>query len=112
MDAGVQVVWRETFLSSLDMAGAVLSGLGYREREVKAAMETFRSHDERRLYAHHGLHNDAKRMQDLAKAAHKELEELFAADAAADPEAGPEAGRADGHAHRRGRPDHVERVAP
>jgi glutathione-regulated potassium-efflux system ancillary protein KefC/glutathione-regulated potassium-efflux system protein KefB len=112
MDAGVQVVWRETFLSSLDMAGALLTGLGYREREVKAAMETFRSHDERRLYAHHGLHNDAKRMQDLAKAAHKELEELFAADAAADPEAGPEAGRADGPAPRRGRPDHVERVAP
>ncbi|MDZ3837432.1 MAG: monovalent cation:proton antiporter-2 (CPA2) family protein [Rhodospirillales bacterium] len=112
MDAGVRVVWRETFLSSLDMAGAVLSGLGYREREVKAAIETFRSHDERRLYAHHGLHNDAKRMQDLAKAAAKELEELFAADAAADPEAGPEAGRADGPAPRRGRPDHVERVAP
>jgi voltage-gated potassium channel Kch len=90
MDAGVRVVWRETFLASLDMAGAVLTGLGYSEREVAAAMETFRRHDERRLYAHHGLHNDAKRMQDLAKAATKELEELFAADAAAD-RAAPEA---------------------
>jgi voltage-gated potassium channel Kch len=82
MDAGIRVVWRETFLSSLDMAGAVLTGLGYREREVETAVETFRSHDERRLYAHYGLHNDVKRMQDLAKAANKELEELFAADAA------------------------------
>ncbi len=82
MDAGIRVVWRETFLSSLDMAGAVLSGLGYREREVESAIETFREHDERRLYAHHGLHNDVKRMQDLAKEAMKELEELFAADAA------------------------------
>lgn len=84
MDLNIRVVWRETFLSSLDMAGAVLSGLGYRDREVATAIDTFRRHDERRLYAHHGLHNDAKRMQDLAKAATKELEELFAADAAAD----------------------------
>lgn len=81
MDAGIRVVWRETFLSSLDMAGAVLAGLGYRERDVRTAVETFRSHDERRLYAHYGLHNDVKRMQDLAKAANKELEELFEADA-------------------------------
>lgn len=95
MDAGVRVVWRETFLSSLDMAGAVLTGLGYPEREVDNALETFRRHDERRLYAHHGLHNDAKRMQDLAKAATKELEELFAADAAAEAaQAEPERRRA------------------
>lgn len=95
MDAGVRVVWRETFLSSLDMAGAVLTGLGYPEREVDNALETFRRHDERRLYAHHGLHNNAKRMQDLAKAATKELEELFAADAAAETaEAEPERPRA------------------
>jgi glutathione-regulated potassium-efflux system ancillary protein KefC/glutathione-regulated potassium-efflux system protein KefB len=112
MDAGVGVVWRETFLSSLDMAGAVLSGLGYREREVATAVETFRRHDERRLYAHHGLHNDAKRMQDLAKAATKELEELFAADAAADPDGEAGARRADGAEPRRGRPDNVDRTGP
>ncbi len=82
MDAGVTVVWRETFLSSIDMARAVLQGLGVPESEARTATETFRRHDERRLYAHHGLHNDRQRMQDLAKAATKELEELFAADAA------------------------------
>ncbi|MBL8658332.1 MAG: cation:proton antiporter [Rhodospirillales bacterium] len=82
MDAGVKVVWRETFLSSIDMARAVLQGLGVPDDEAASAVETFRRHDERRLYAHHGLHNDTQRMQDLAKAATKELEELFAADAA------------------------------
>jgi|APTNR8051073442_1049403.scaffolds.fasta_scaffold00474_26 glutathione-regulated potassium-efflux system ancillary protein KefC/glutathione-regulated potassium-efflux system protein KefB len=109
MDAGVRVVWRETFLSSLDMAGAVLSGLGYPEREVAGAIETFRNHDERRLYAHHGLHNDVKRMQDLAKAATKELEELFAADAAdaaAGPDQQPERRRPAAGATP-GRPEHV-----
>lgn len=108
MDAGVRVVWRETFLSSLDMAGAVLTGLGYPEREVASALDTFRRHDERRLYAHHGLHNDAKRMQDLAKAATKELEELFAADAAAEAAQGePERRRADDPASARGQPEGV-----
>lgn len=83
MDVGVKVVWRETFLSSIDMARAVLTGLGVSETEARTATETFRRHDERRLYAHHGLHNDEQRMRDLAKAATKELEELFATDAAA-----------------------------
>lgn len=82
MDAGVKVVWRETFLTSIDMARAVLQGVGIPEKEARSAIETFRRHDERRLYAHHGLHNDERRMQDLAKAATRELEELFAADAA------------------------------
>jgi monovalent cation:proton antiporter-2 (CPA2) family protein len=82
MEVGIKVVWRETFLSSVDMAGAVLQGLGLPEREVVAAAETFRRHDEQRLYAHYGVHNDERRMQALAKAAMKELEELFAADVA------------------------------
>ncbi len=85
MDLGIKVVWRETFLSSTDMARAVLKSVGLPEREADKAIETFRRHDERRLYAHHGLHNDERRMQALAKEAMKELEELFAADAAEDP---------------------------
>lgn len=96
MDAGVKVVWRETFLSSVDMARAVLQGLGISEKEAKIATETFRRHDERRLYAHHGLHNDQARMQDLAKAATKELEELFAADAAEAEEKAATPGEAEG----------------
>lgn len=82
MDLGIEIVWRETFLSSTDMARAVLKGVGLPDREADKAIATFRRHDERRLYAHHGLHNDERRMQDLAKAATKELEELFEADAA------------------------------
>lgn len=85
MDLGIKVVWRETFMSSTDMARAVLKSVGLPEREADKAIETFRRHDERRLYAHHGLHNDERRMQALAKEAMKELEELFAADVAEDP---------------------------
>ena len=51
-------------------------------------------------------------MQDLAKAATKELEELFAADAAADPEGEAGARGADGAAPRRGRPDNVDPARP
>jgi monovalent cation:proton antiporter-2 (CPA2) family protein len=80
MELGIAVVWRETFLSSLDMAGAVLEGLGLPDYAAARAVATFRSHDEARLYGHFGAHGDEKRMQALAMKAAEELERLFAED--------------------------------
>ena len=82
MDLGIKVVWRETFLSSLDMADAVLQGLGLADYESNRAVQRFKEHDEHRLYAHHSIHTDEEKMRDLAKKAAKELEELFEQDAA------------------------------
>jgi len=84
MDLGVAVIQRETFLSSLDIARSVLEGLGLPDYEADRVVKKFREHDERRLYAHYGLHDDEQKMIDLAKEAAEELEELFAQDAEAE----------------------------
>ncbi len=81
MELGISVVWRETFLSSLDMTRHVLEGLGLPDYEAERMTESFRAHDEQRLYAHFGAHQDEKRMQALAKKAAEELRDLFAEDA-------------------------------
>lgn len=84
MEPGVAVVWRETLASSLEMAEAVLSGLGLPEYQAETAVATFRRHDEQRLCGAFGMHRDQARMQALARKASEELEELFAQDAAHD----------------------------
>jgi glutathione-regulated potassium-efflux system ancillary protein KefC/glutathione-regulated potassium-efflux system protein KefB len=81
MDLGVTKIRRETFLSGLDIARSVLIGLGLPDYESDKLAQTFREHDERRLFAHHYAHDDEEKMIDLAKEAAKELEELFAEDA-------------------------------
>ncbi len=87
MDLGVTRIQRETFLSSLDLARSLLVGLGLPDYESDKLVQTFRAHDERRLFAHHELHDDEEKMIDLAKEAAKELEELFAQDAETEAEA-------------------------
>ena len=82
MDAGVQVIRRETFLSSLDLTREVLRGLGLPERDVRFAVETFKEQDRRRLYEDYKHYTDIEKMQDRAKTYAQELEELFEKDAA------------------------------
>jgi glutathione-regulated potassium-efflux system protein KefB len=81
MDAGVQVIRRETFLSSLDLTREVLRGLGYPERDVRFAVDTFREQDRKRLYEDYKHYTDIEKMAQRAKSQAQELEELFAADA-------------------------------
>ena len=82
MDLGVTLLQRETFLSSLALAQQVLVGLGMNAKEAERTVKTFRTHDESRLFEHYTHHNDESKMRSLAKAAAKELEEMFARDAA------------------------------
>lgn len=82
MDLGVRVIMRETFLSSLELTREVLRGLGMSAKDAARTVETFREHDERRLAEHHTHYNDQEKMQSLAKASAKELEEMFLRDAA------------------------------
>ena len=80
MELGISIVWRETFLSSLDLARELLKGLGLPSFTADRSVEIFREHDERRLYSLYGEHRNEQRMQMMAKKAAEELEELFAQD--------------------------------
>lgn len=80
MDYGVKHLARETFVSGLELATDVLKGLGLPDRDAQRAAKVFREHDERRLYAHYDIHEDEERMQQAAREAAQELEELFATD--------------------------------
>jgi monovalent cation:proton antiporter-2 (CPA2) family protein len=92
MELGISVVWRETFLSSLDMARAVLKQLGLTDNDAERTTRLFREHDERRLYSLFGEHQNEQRMQMLAKKAAQELEELFSQDAGEDGRINPPKG--------------------
>ncbi|MEM7216914.1 MAG: monovalent cation:proton antiporter-2 (CPA2) family protein [Pseudomonadota bacterium] len=82
MDANVQYVQRDTFLSSLDIARAALVGLGFNAQTAEDTIERFRTHDEHRLYEHRDSRNDEEKMQALAKEASRELQEMFERDVA------------------------------
>jgi glutathione-regulated potassium-efflux system protein KefB len=82
MDLGIKIIRRETFLSSLDLTREVLRGLGFSERDVRFAVDTFREHDRRRLYEDYQHYTDDEKLQRSARTHTQELEELFAQDAA------------------------------
>ena len=82
MELGVDVIQRETFLSSLDVGRQVLEGLGFSPSEAERTTEMFREHDVARLEAHFGEHRDEEKMMQLAGEWARELEELFEEDAA------------------------------
>jgi glutathione-regulated potassium-efflux system protein KefB len=90
MDLGVQVIRRETFLSSLDLTRELLRGLGLSDRDVRFTVDTFRDHDRRRLYEDYKHYTDDEKMRKSAQTHAQELEELFDQDAAGQAEGGRE----------------------
>lgn len=82
MDLGVEDIQRETLLSAVDLGREVLVGLGMDQKEAQDTATRFREHDQRRLDEHHEIHNDEEKMRNLAKESARELEEMFARDAA------------------------------
>ncbi|MCR9261137.1 MAG: monovalent cation:proton antiporter-2 (CPA2) family protein [Pseudomonadaceae bacterium] len=86
MDLGIEIIRRDTFHSALSLTEAVLTGLGYSASRAQHSVEAFKAKDVERLHAHQHLHNDNEKMRDLAKSAARELEEMFAADAASEEE--------------------------
>ncbi len=84
MDLGVTVIRRETFLSALDLTRVVLRGLGHSEKDARAAIDTFKAFDEKRLTEDYKHYTDVEKMQERARANSEELERLFGEDAAVD----------------------------
>lgn len=82
LDAGVRIVHRETYLSSLELTGDLLRGLGQAEREVKRSLAMFKAHDERRLVEDYKHFSDQEKLRERARGDAETLEALFDQDAA------------------------------
>ena len=78
---GVDRIFRETFDSSIAMAGDLLEqGLGYTHSDAQITLDRFREFDINLLQSSFEHHKDIDRLQELARRSIKELEELFEKD--------------------------------
>ncbi len=84
MDVGVRHVIRETFHSGIEAGRLTLEEIGFASKEARHIAEMFRDHDERRLRNQFGKHHDEALMQAETLEWSRQLEEMFAEDAAAD----------------------------
>ena len=80
LDLGITRVWRETFHSSADMAGRVLSELGLPESTAEETVNIFKLHDERLLRRAAAHHANMPKLIEIAKAGRAELRSLFEQD--------------------------------
>lgn len=81
MDAGVDKLVRETYLSSVDLARDILIGLGHAPVEAAETVAGFRRHDEELLARQHAIfQSEAQRIASAGEGA-DELERLFEQDA-------------------------------
>jgi monovalent cation:proton antiporter-2 (CPA2) family protein len=82
MDLGVRQVIRETYVSSLEMASAVLEALGQTPAAAREAVRRFRTHDEATLAAQYAVKEDQVKFLATTREAAQQLERLFEADRA------------------------------
>lgn len=80
MDLGIEMIERETFLSSLDLTKELLRGLGETEKRARWIVETFKESDEKRLYDDYKIQTDLEKIRQRALRQSQELEEIFAQD--------------------------------
>jgi monovalent cation:proton antiporter-2 (CPA2) family protein len=80
MDAGVTTIVRETYSSSLEMAGRVLEALGATPAAAREAVRRFREHDEATLAAQYAVKEDESKFRATTVEAAQQLEKLFEAD--------------------------------
>jgi monovalent cation:proton antiporter-2 (CPA2) family protein len=82
MDLGAEVIVRETYSSSLEMAGRVLEALGITSAAARETVRRFREHDEATLAAQYAVKEDETKFIATTRAAAQQLEKLFEADEA------------------------------
>jgi monovalent cation:proton antiporter-2 (CPA2) family protein len=80
LDLGIARVWRETFHSSAEMAGRVLTELGLPDSTAEETVRIFTLHDERLLRRAAAHHADMPKLIEIAKAGRAELRSLFEQD--------------------------------
>jgi monovalent cation:proton antiporter-2 (CPA2) family protein len=80
MGMGVDMTIRETYVSSLEMAAAVLERLGDSPNQARRTVERFRAHDEDILKREFAVMADETQLLQTVEAAREELLSLFEAD--------------------------------
>jgi glutathione-regulated potassium-efflux system ancillary protein KefC/glutathione-regulated potassium-efflux system protein KefB len=80
MDLGVDLIERETLLSSLDLAEHVLKALGVAGWDAQETVAKFKVHDERTLSRQHAVYHDETQLIQTARQAAEELEGLLESD--------------------------------
>ncbi|RPH68472.1 MAG: glutathione-regulated potassium-efflux system protein KefB [Myxococcaceae bacterium] len=82
LELGITHGIRGTFLSSQELTGDVLQQLGFSYSEARGTLDRFREHDERMLQESFQYQRDEKKLIEIAERSRRELESLFARDAA------------------------------
>ena len=80
MDAGAEIIERETYQSALGISRKLLSDLGLSPRDANWSVDTFRKHDEKRLYEDYKHFTDMEKLAARAREEVDELENLFTED--------------------------------
>ena len=81
MDLKVEVLCRDTFFSSLNLARVILRGLGVPLHEAERTVNMFREHDEMLLKRQHAIYHDERALIESALKSREELQGLFESDA-------------------------------
>lgn len=81
LEMGIEVVIRETYLSSLSMTQSVLEAMDSDQDAAERAVRRFREHDEKLLKYQQEIFTDEARLIQVSKDAAAELQALFEQDA-------------------------------
>ena len=76
-EVGVHHIWRETYLSSLDMSRESLQLLGISPEKARETVKTFRDYDDDLIERQQAIYDDEASMIESAQSAMAELESLF-----------------------------------
>ncbi|GAB4061553.1 monovalent cation:proton antiporter-2 (CPA2) family protein [Uliginosibacterium sediminicola] len=82
LDLQVELLVRETWHSSLELAGEVLRAMALPEADIKQALQRFREADEASLLRQHAVYQDEAALVQSVKQSAAELRALFEEDAA------------------------------
>lgn len=87
LDAGAEIVERETFEGGLAMAAETLKALGWRAYRAERAARLFRRHDERLFHSLRSLWGDDEKFAVASRESSPRMEDLLRADLERAPEA-------------------------
>nr|WP_312113978.1 monovalent cation:proton antiporter-2 (CPA2) family protein [Moraxella sp. CTOTU47915] len=79
-DVGVKYIWRETYLTSLDMSRETLEILGMDPKTARKTVQMFRDYDDALIERQRAIYEDEAEMIASAQSAIQELESLFDSD--------------------------------
>ncbi len=79
-DLGVTLIMRETFASSVELAGSALQGLGFSTSDAEHTTQMFRNYDSQLIERQYAVNQDEAMLIQTARDALQEVEALFEVD--------------------------------